>query len=143
DFLSLYALSYFVWHGTPLHRWQSGAGQASGGVTDATAGQPAPRSNQSSTNAELALLEARLTHPRDLGLKKIASPGDRMSAIGRGSPRQRARFVQMLWGERRGHGTFGAVQRLPMELPPCRNNIVILTRAGPSPPSSRIARSSP
>jgi len=43
DFLSLYALSYFVWHGTPLHRWQSGAGQASGGVTDATAGQPAPR----------------------------------------------------------------------------------------------------
>jgi hypothetical protein len=29
-------------------------------------------------------------------------------------------IVQMLWGERRGHGTFGAVQRLPMELPPCR-----------------------
>ena len=25
--------------------------------------------------------------------------------------------VQMLWGERRGHGTFGAVQRLPKELP--------------------------
>jgi hypothetical protein len=25
--------------------------------------------------------------------------------------------VQMLWGERRGRGTFGAVQRLPMELP--------------------------
>jgi hypothetical protein len=25
--------------------------------------------------------------------------------------------VQMLWGERRGHGTFGAVQQLPMELP--------------------------
>ena len=25
--------------------------------------------------------------------------------------------VQMLWGERRGHGTMGAVQRLPMELP--------------------------
>ena len=24
--------------------------------------------------------------------------------------------VQMLWGERRGHGTMGAVQRLPMEL---------------------------
>jgi hypothetical protein len=24
--------------------------------------------------------------------------------------------VQMLWGERRGHGTFGAVQRLPKEL---------------------------
>jgi hypothetical protein len=24
-------------------------------------------------------------------------------------------FVQMLWGERRGHGTFGAVQPLPME----------------------------
>src|SRR5436190_22232568 len=51
--------------------------------------------------------------------------------------------VQMLWGERRGHGTFGAVQRLPKEFPPCRNNVVILTRAGPSPPSSRIARSSP
>jgi hypothetical protein len=26
-------------------------------------------------------------------------------------------FVKMLWGERRGHGTMGAVQRLPMELP--------------------------
>ena len=26
-------------------------------------------------------------------------------------------IVQMLWGERRGHGTFGAVQRLPKELP--------------------------
>jgi len=26
-------------------------------------------------------------------------------------------FVQMLWGERRGRATFGAVQRLPMELP--------------------------
>src|SRR5436189_2365800 len=51
--------------------------------------------------------------------------------------------VQILWGERRGHGTFGAVQQLPTELPPCRNNIVILTRAGPSPPSSRIAPSSP
>jgi hypothetical protein len=25
--------------------------------------------------------------------------------------------VQMLWGERRGHGTFGAVQQLPKELP--------------------------
>jgi hypothetical protein len=25
--------------------------------------------------------------------------------------------VQMLWGERRGHGTMGAVQLLPMELP--------------------------
>jgi hypothetical protein len=25
--------------------------------------------------------------------------------------------VQMLWGERRGHGTIGAIQRLPMELP--------------------------
>src|SRR6266446_820680 len=25
-------------------------------------------------------------------------------------------FVQMIWGERRGHGTMGAVQRLPMEL---------------------------
>jgi len=25
--------------------------------------------------------------------------------------------VKMLWGERRGHGTFGAVQRLPKELP--------------------------
>jgi hypothetical protein len=24
--------------------------------------------------------------------------------------------VQMLWGERRGHGTFGAVQQLPKEL---------------------------
>jgi hypothetical protein len=24
--------------------------------------------------------------------------------------------VQMLWGERRGHGTMGAVQLLPMEL---------------------------
>jgi hypothetical protein len=24
--------------------------------------------------------------------------------------------VKMLWGERRGHGTMGAVQRLPMEL---------------------------
>jgi hypothetical protein len=24
--------------------------------------------------------------------------------------------VQMIWGERRGHGTMGAVQRLPMEL---------------------------
>jgi hypothetical protein len=24
--------------------------------------------------------------------------------------------VKMLWGERRGHGTFGAVQRLPKEL---------------------------
>jgi transposase len=27
-------------------------------------------------------------------------------------------IVQMLWGERRGHGTFGAVQRLPKEPPP-------------------------
>jgi len=26
-------------------------------------------------------------------------------------------YMQMLWGERRGHGTFGAVQRLPKELP--------------------------
>ena len=26
-------------------------------------------------------------------------------------------IVQMLWGERRGHGTIGAVQRLPKELP--------------------------
>jgi len=26
-------------------------------------------------------------------------------------------IVQMLWGERRGHGTMDAVQRLPMELP--------------------------
>src|SRR6516164_3570895 len=26
-------------------------------------------------------------------------------------------FVQMLWGWRRGHGTFGAVQRLPKEFP--------------------------
>jgi hypothetical protein len=25
--------------------------------------------------------------------------------------------VKMLWGERRRHGTMGAVQRLPMELP--------------------------
>jgi hypothetical protein len=25
-------------------------------------------------------------------------------------------YVQMIWGERRGHGTMGAVQRLPMEL---------------------------
>jgi hypothetical protein len=25
--------------------------------------------------------------------------------------------VQMLWGERRGHGTIGAIQWLPMELP--------------------------
>jgi hypothetical protein len=25
-------------------------------------------------------------------------------------------FVQMILGERRGHGTMGAVQRLPMEL---------------------------
>jgi hypothetical protein len=25
-------------------------------------------------------------------------------------------FVKMIWGERRGHGTMGAVQRLPMEL---------------------------
>jgi len=25
-------------------------------------------------------------------------------------------IVQMIWGERRGHGTMGAVQRLPMEL---------------------------
>jgi hypothetical protein len=25
-------------------------------------------------------------------------------------------FVQILWGERRGHGTMGAVQYLPMEL---------------------------
>jgi hypothetical protein len=24
--------------------------------------------------------------------------------------------VKMIWGERRGHGTMGAVQRLPMEL---------------------------
>jgi hypothetical protein len=31
---------------------------------------------------------------------------------------QRGSFsVQMLWGGRRGHGTFGAVQRPPMELP--------------------------
>jgi hypothetical protein len=28
------------------------------------------------------------------------------------------------------HGTFGAVQRLPKELPSRRSNIVILTRAG-------------
>jgi transposase len=33
--------------------------------------------------------------------------------------------VQMLWGERRGHGTFGAVQRLPMECPRCRNAFVL------------------
>ena len=26
-------------------------------------------------------------------------------------------YVQMLWGERRGRGTFGAVQRLPKEPP--------------------------
>jgi hypothetical protein len=26
-------------------------------------------------------------------------------------------IVQMLWGERRGHGTIGAIQRLLMELP--------------------------
>jgi hypothetical protein len=32
--------------------------------------------------------------------------------------------AQMLWGERRGHGTFGAVQRLPMERPRCRNAFV-------------------
>jgi hypothetical protein len=25
--------------------------------------------------------------------------------------------VKMIWGERRGHGTMGAVQRLPMEPP--------------------------
>jgi PQQ-dependent catabolism-associated beta-propeller protein len=29
---------------------------------------------------------------------------------------QMSAYVQMLWGERRGHGTFGAVQRLPKEL---------------------------
>ena len=28
-----------------------------------------------------------------------------------------AACVQILWGERRGRGTFGAVQRLPKELP--------------------------
>src|ERR1700747_2386379 len=50
--------------------------------------------------------------------------------------------VQILWGERRGHGTMGAVQRLPTELPPCRN-IFVLTRARPSPLSSKIAQSSP
>ena len=27
-----------------------------------------------------------------------------------------SRIVQMLWGERRGRATFGAVQRLPMEV---------------------------
>jgi hypothetical protein len=27
-----------------------------------------------------------------------------------------ATSVQMIWGEQRGHGTMGAVQRLPMEL---------------------------
>src|SRR6266480_8060909 len=34
-----------------------------------------------------------------------------------------SQFVKMLWGERRGHGTFGAVQRLrrssPMSQQPC------------------------
>jgi len=30
--------------------------------------------------------------------------------------RFRAAIVKMLWGERRGHGTMVAVQRLPMEL---------------------------
>ena len=29
--------------------------------------------------------------------------------------------VQMIWGERRGHGTIGDAQRLPMELPRCRS----------------------
>jgi hypothetical protein len=29
---------------------------------------------------------------------------------------QESALVQMIWGERRGHGIMGAVQRLPMEL---------------------------
>jgi len=29
----------------------------------------------------------------------------------------KSQFVKILWGERRGPGTMGAVQRLPMELP--------------------------
>ena len=33
------------------------------------------------------------------------------------APTQESARVQMLWGERRGHGTFGAVRRLPKELP--------------------------
>jgi protein-S-isoprenylcysteine O-methyltransferase Ste14 len=35
----------------------------------------------------------------------------------RGSKRAMSESVQMLWGERRGHGTIGAIQWLPMELP--------------------------
>src|SRR5215468_3769088 len=49
--------------------------------------------------------------------------------------------VQMLWGERRGAWHHRRYSTATDGAPPCRN-IVILTRAGPSPLSSRIAQSS-
>jgi hypothetical protein len=43
--------------------------------------------------------------------------------------------VKMLWGERRGYGTPSALLNGYRWSAPCRK---LLTRAGPSPPSSRI-----
>jgi hypothetical protein len=51
-------------------------------------------------------------------------------------------WIKMLWGGRAamGCGTLGALSKSTNGAPTCRN---LLRRAGPSPPSSRIARSSP
>ena len=43
--------------------------------------------------------------------------GDSVRTIERQVAVRSCAVVQMLWGERRGHGTIGAIQRLPMELP--------------------------
>src|SRR5882724_7531037 len=90
--------------------------QIAGGETDKRvflfgAGQLMPTEPPASVHFELRLL-------RFEGLSPLTQHR-RRSPLRPSVPTRDAgydRVVQMIWGERRGHGTMGAVQRLPMEL---------------------------
>jgi hypothetical protein len=74
------------------------------------------------------------------GRAEFHEPYDSRQAMG--LTRRMSGCVQMLWGERRGRATFGAVQPLPMELPMSHQDYHFDASRSLT-ASSRMARSSP
>jgi hypothetical protein len=87
-----------------------GHGEATAGESIAVAGAASPRSSD-----HPILKAATVAHVCDMPTS--SSNVRSQEYTGRHLLRlSSSDFVKMLWGERRGRGTMGAVQRLPMEL---------------------------